>query len=259
LNDPETLRQYNALIALEKEVQFNSILSFTLQRDNTDDIFSPGRGFVHSITLEESGLLPLLLKDLQPGVPFTQFYRVILNGRWFNDLSRNRSSILGLRMKAGIEAKYGESRSDTSRVIPQTHRFYAGGGGSVRGWPSRGLIAGGTPELGGNLIVEGSSELRIHPFGGDRESIFYNIWLVTFLDFGSVWTQAADFRFEQVAMATGLGFRYDTFFGPFRIDFGIRVYDPGNPDPGKRWITEKKFFSETLSEGALHFGIGHAF
>lgn len=260
LSDPETLRQYNALLALEKETQFNSIISFTLQRDNTDDIFSPARGYVHAITLEESGLLPLLLKDLQPGVPFTQFYRLILSGRWFTDLSRNRSSILGLRLKAGTEAKYGESSGDSARVIPQTHRFYAGGGGSVRGWPSRGLIAGGIPELGGNLTLEGGAELRFHPLkGSNKESIFNNIWLVTFLDLGNVWTQVGDFRLEQVALATGLGFRYDTFFGPFRIDFGIRVYDPGAIEPDKRWITTKKFFAETIHEGALHFGIGHAF
>ncbi|MDH4069595.1 MAG: BamA/TamA family outer membrane protein [Ignavibacteria bacterium] len=259
LSDPDILRQYNALLVLEKDVQFNSILSFTLQRDKTNDLFSPSAGFVHSITLEESGLLPLLLKEAQPGVPFTQFYRVVVLGRWFFDLTHDRFSIFAVKLKGGFEEKYGESRSDTSRVIPQTHRFFAGGGGSVRGWSSRGLIANGVPELGGNLALEGTFEVRTNLFRSLRDDLLDHTWVVAFLDFGNVWPVIKEYRLQDVALATGLGFRYDTFFGPFRIDFGIRVYDPAYPDPMKRWITQRKFFQETVSSGVLHFGIGHAF
>lgn len=259
LTDPVIAQQYQALLALEKDVQFNSILSFTIQRDKTNDLFSPSAGFVHALTLEESGLLPLLLKEAQPDVPFTQFYRVVALGRWFFDLTPDRFSILALKLKGGFEEKYGESRSDTTRVIPQTHRFFAGGGGSVRGWTSRGLTSSGIPEFGGNLALEGTIELRTNLFRSLRQDILDHLWVVAFLDFGNVWPLIEQYRFSDVAMATGLGFRYDTFFGPFRIDFGIRVYDPGNPDPQRRWITQKKFFTETLSDGVLHFGIGHAF
>jgi outer membrane protein assembly factor BamA len=258
LDDPEIQSQYAALLILGKEVQFNSILSLTVQRDKSNDIFSPSQGFVHVVTLEESGLLPLLLKNIQPGVPFTQFYRVVLQGRWFFDLSGDRFSILATKLKGGFEEKYGESRSDSARVIPQTHRFYGGGGGSVRGWNSRGLIASGIPELGGNLAFEGSMELRTNLFRGFRDDLLDHVWIVTFLDFGNVWSEIRDYRFERIALATGLGFRYDTFFGPFRIDFGLRVYDPSQV-AGRQWITQRKFFGETVSAGVLHFGIGHAF
>ena len=255
LNDPEIQDQYNALLTLGKDVQFNSILSLTVQRDKSNDIFSPSQGFVHVATFEESGLLPLILK---PGVPFTQFYRVVLQGRWFLDLTSDRFSILATKLKGGFEEKYGESRSDTARVIPQTHRFYGGGGGSVRGWNSRGLIASGIPELGGNLAFEGSVELRTNLFRSLRDDILDHVWLVTFLDFGNVWSEVRDYRLERIAIATGIGFRYDTFFGPFRIDFGLRLYDPSQVS-GRQWITQRKFFGESVSDGVLHFGIGHAF
>jgi len=43
------------LAALQKQ-QFNSVLSFTIQRDLTNDLFSPTEGFVHAATIEEAGL-----------------------------------------------------------------------------------------------------------------------------------------------------------------------------------------------------------
>lgn len=259
LSDPEIQEQYYQLLAQEQEVQFNSILSFTTQRDKSNDIFSPTQGFAHSATVEESGLLPLILKSAQPDLPFTQFYRMVLLGRWYFDQSQDEFAILALKLKAGFEDKYGETRSDTTRVIPQTHRFYAGGGGSIRGWNSRELSASGVPQLGGNLALEGSAELRTNLFRGFRNDVLDHVWIVTFLDVGNVWREASDLRLSSLAVATGIGFRYDSFFGPFRIDFGLRVYDPSVADPGRRWITQRKFFSETLGQGALHFGIGHAF
>ena len=255
--DPNILRDLRLLEEQEKSTQFNSIVSFTLQRDKSNDIFSPSTGFVHSATIEESGLIPLLMKKVVK-LPFTQFYRVSLTGRWYFDLSGHRFSILALKLKGGFEEKYGESRSNDARGIPQTHRFYAGGGGSVRGWNSRDLSATGDAQLGGNLAFEGSTELRTNVFQSFKDDFFDNIWIVSFLDFGNVWSDAGDFQLKGVAIAAGIGFRYDTFFGPFRVDYGFRVYDPKG-DPSKKWITQRKFFGETFSSGVVHFGIGHAF
>jgi len=128
----------------------------------------------------------------------------------------------------------------------------------VRGWGSRDLISRGDPQLGGNLLYEASVELRTNIFQGLRNSVLDKVWLVTFLDFGNLWRQVGDFQLKTVAAATGLGFRYDTLFGPFRIDWGIRVYNPMAPD-GQQWISQKKLLGQTFKEGVFHFGIGHAF
>jgi outer membrane protein assembly factor BamA len=252
--DPEIQRQRRLL----QHEQFNSILSFTIQRDKSNDIFSPSEGFIHSATFDEAGLFPLLIQGVFPNLPSTQFYRVSLIGRWYTEVSPHRYSILALKAKGGFEEKYGESRSDTSRAIPQTHRFYAGGGSSVRGWNSRDLIASGDPQYGGNLALEGSVELRTNILQGLHDGLFDKIWLVQFVDVGNVWAEASDFRFSEFAIAAGLGFRYDTFFGPFRIDWGFRVYNPAEA-PGRQWITQRKLFGQTFKEGIFHFGIGHAF
>ncbi|MFN0157886.1 MAG: outer membrane protein assembly factor [Bacteroidota bacterium] len=256
-----TPKELADLNSQSRQAQFNSIFSFTIQRNKTNDLFSPSSGFVHAATIEEAGLFPLLLKKAQPDLPFTQFYRFILQGKWFDDMYEDRFSILGLKLKAGFEEKYGESRSDPGRAIPQTHRFYAGGGGSVRGWESRKLTATGDPssELGGNLALEASLELRVNVLRSLRDGFFDKIWMVFFVDGGNVWGEVNDLQWQDVAVATGIGMRYDTFFGPFRIDWGFRVYDP-RPDPGlKKWIFRRRFVDETLGKGILHFGIGHAF
>jgi outer membrane protein insertion porin family len=256
-NDVKFQQQLSQLNELARTVQFNSILTATLQRDKSNDLFSPSGGFIHTGTVEESGVFPLLLKKAQPDLPFTQFYRVSLVGRWYMDPSDNRFSILAFKLKGGFEEKYGESRSDSTRAIPTLHRFYGGGAGSVRGWESHRLGATGDPLFGGNLALEGSVELRTNVFKSMKDDLLDRMWIVTFLDFGNVWGEATDFRFDDVAIAAGLGFRYDMFFGPFRMDYGFRVYDPTAPR-GKQWITQKRFFGETLP-GIFHFGIGQAF
>jgi outer membrane protein assembly factor BamA len=258
--DPDELRQLQELIAQERDVQFNSILSFTIQRDLTNDVFSPSRGLIHALTLEESGLLALALKSLQPDLPFTQFYRVSTLLRWYFDVSGGtRYHIVAFKLKGGFEDKWGESRSDTSRSIPQAHRFYAGGGGSVRGWRSRELSATGSPQFGGNILAEGSIELRTNVLQSLRDDFFDKFWTVLFLDAGNIWSSFRRIQIKGVAIAAGFGLRYETFFGPFRIDYGLQVYDPGASINGKQWITEKKFFGETLRSGVIHFGIGHSF
>jgi outer membrane protein assembly factor BamA len=252
--DEETRRA----IRLLQEQQQNSILSFTITRDRSNDLFTPSEGFVHTVTLEESGILPSLLRGVVPDLRYTQFYRVVLMGRWYADVTDRRFAVLALKVRAGWEGKYGESYSDTSRAIPQTHRFFAGGGSSVRGWGSRDLIARGDPQLGGNLLYEASVELRTNVFQGLRNDVLDKVWLVTFLDIGNLWRQPGDFQLKTVAAAVGLGFRYDTLFGPFRIDWGIRVYNPMAP-VGQQWISQKQLFAQTFKEGVFHFGIGHAF
>jgi outer membrane protein assembly factor BamA len=178
----------------------------------------------------------------------------------YTEAAPHRFSILALKIKGGIEDKYGGARSDTNVGIPQTHRFYAGGGNSVRGWNSRDLIAGGNSggQLGGNLALEGSVELRTNILQSLRDGLFDKIWLVQFIDAGNVWGQMGDFRLSSVAIAAGIGIRYDTFFGPFRMDWGFRVYNPAEPD-GRRWITQRQLFGQTFKEAIFHFGIGNAF
>ncbi|MGA1863817.1 MAG: autotransporter assembly complex protein TamA [bacterium] len=98
--------------------------------------------------------------------------------------------------------------------IPADIRFYAGGGGSIRGYAfqSVGPLLGDEP-IGGRSISEVSVELRIKASD--------TIGFVAFLDGGSSFeSDMPDFN-EAIRWGTGLGFRYFTPVGPLRMDIGF--------------------------------------
>jgi outer membrane protein insertion porin family len=253
----------SARLKQEEKPQFNSIISVTLQRDKTNDIFSPTEGFFHAISAEESGLLQQVLKNIQPSLPYTQFYKFTILGKWYKDLSGTKFNILAIKLRVGYQDKYGESKRDPNISIPLNRRFFAGGSGSVRAWKTRELAAMPVNEivLGGNIILEGNTELRINHMRGFGKLWFLdlqNLWAVYFIDYGSVWRSLQEFKPSDIAIAGGFGIRYDTFIGPVRLDYGFRIYDPGDVN-SRKWFYEKKFFKDILNNGVLNFGIGHAF
>ncbi|MDI6767067.1 MAG: BamA/TamA family outer membrane protein [Bacteroidota bacterium] len=262
LQDTVELESVLKVLRQEDQPQFNSILTLTLQRDKTNDVFSPTEGFFNSISIEESGILPKYLPSIRSGLPFTQYYKFTLLGRWYRDLTWRRFNILAWKLKSGYQNKYGESKySQVS--IPLNRRFFAGGSGSVRGWNARelGAMPSELIQFGGNFVFEGNVEMRVSHFQGWGKFGFINlenILGVYFLDFGNIWSDITKFAPKDIAVGAGFGLRYVTFFGPFRLDYGMRLHDPLQRE-GKRTVFQKRFFAETLSDGVLHFGIGHAF
>jgi translocation and assembly module TamA len=104
--------------------------------------------------------------------------------------------------------------------IAPTRRFYAGGGGSVRGYGYQAVgpkDADGSPR-GGDSIVEGGVEARFR---------FGDFGVVPFFDAGEIDTATIP-RFRDVRYGAGIGARYYTSFGPVRID----IATPINPQKG---------------------------
>ena len=110
--------------------------------------------------------------------------------------------------------------TDIDRIAP-SRRFYAGGGASIRGYgyelvgPTRTDPATGKAIFtGGRSLYEFSLEARVKTglFGGALS-------VVPFLDAGGA-DSAAFPRFADMRLGAGLGLRYQTGFGPIRIDLG---------------------------------------
>ncbi len=101
--------------------------------------------------------------------------------------------------------------------LAPSRRFYAGGGGSVRGYGYQRLgpkDVDGDP-IGGRGLAEFALEARIRltQFGG-------NFGVVPFFDGGSLTTETLP-DFKDWHFAAGLGVRYYSSFGPIRIDVGV--------------------------------------
>jgi len=231
--------------------QFNSILSFTLQRDKTNDISSPTKGFFNLITIEEGGVIPNLIHSVFPhsNFPYAQYWKFILLGKWFFSTNENSTNVLALKARFGYAQEYGSHAEDTTGPIPLNYRFFAGGSGSIRGWRTRELGHIALPEYGGNTLVETTVEDRfqlIGDFGG-----------VVFMDAGNLWNTYKDITFKTLATAIGFGIRYNTFFGPLRVDIGNRLYDP-SAIGGQQFIFQQNG-ATFMRQLVVHFGIGQAF
>jgi translocation and assembly module TamA len=135
------------------------------------------------------------------------FVRAIGVARTYFDLAGEGGTVLALRAALG-------SLIGADGAVPLDKRFYAGGGGSVRGYGYQTIgprDAQGRPD-GGSSLVEGSIELRQRVSG--------NFGLVAFLDAGTV-AESGTPDFSDVRFGAGLGLRYATAIGPLRLDVGL--------------------------------------
>ena len=232
----------------------NSILGLTVIHNSTNNLFNPSNGFYHSITGESAGNIPRLISLFNKSLYYSQYFKLSTLNSFYFDISGGRAAtIIATNFELGDIIEYGSGENIEPVTLP--YKFFMGGGNSLRGWRAQtgGILA--DPEQGGKFILEGSLELRRKPFP-DR-SFLAPVWGVLFLDYGNVWESDGKFKFNQIALAAGLGIRYDTFVGPVRIDLGFKLYDP-QAGEGNKWLWQQpsNIFKNKF---AVHFGLGNAF
>ncbi len=99
--------------------------------------------------------------------------------------------------------------------VPANGRFYAGGGGSVRGYAyqSIGPRDPNYEPTGGLSLIETSIEARY--------KVTETIGIVPFIDAGGVFEESwFDFG-EDVLVGAGIGLRYYSPIGPIRLDVAV--------------------------------------
>lgn len=138
---------------------------------------------------------------------------------------------LVLAARVGVGSVAGASLSD----VPASYRFFAGGGGSVRGYEYRSLGPVVDGQLAGGLsYVSASAELRWR--------ISQQFGLVPFIDVATVSKSAAPRFSETIYLGAGLGVRYYTALGPLRFDLAVP-------------LTER----DGRSKFGIYVGLGQAF
>jgi translocation and assembly module TamA len=149
--------------------------------------------------------------DVTPWVYSRDFFTVIrLTGRHYFDISGDGRSVLATR------ASFGTEPAISIGGIPPDKYFYAGGGGSVRGfvYQSAGPRDAFNNPLGGASVVEANVEFR--------QRIGKSWGAVAFVDAGSAYPDfLPDFGLFAPRVGAGLGVRYYTDFGPVRVDVGM--------------------------------------
>jgi translocation and assembly module TamA len=179
-----------------------------LAYDGSDDLLDPTRGF----RLAGRFSPELSLQDGAFG-----YGRLQLDASAYRPVSKR--VVLAGRVRLGSIAGAAADRIAPSR------RFYAGGGGSVRGF---GFQAIGPRDqdnnpTGGRSLAEFAAEARIR-FGA--------FGVVPFIDAGNIYRSALP-DFSSLRVGAGLGVRYHSNFGPIRVDVGT----PINPQRGDSRVT----------------------
>jgi len=144
--------------------------------------------------------------------------------RGYVPFGQNDSTVLAGRLKLG------GILGGSIPLVPAPDRFYAGGGGSVRGYGYQEVgprYADNTPE-GGLSLFEGSLEVR--------QRITRQWGVVAFVDAGAVGTSVTpDFGHPDVGV--GAGVRYNAGFGPIRLDVATPLIRRRGDSPVQVYIS----------------------
>ena len=176
----------------------------TAARDATDSLLDPTRGHRLAFTLTPYyGTV-----DTDVG-----FLTATAQGSTYISLDEDRRYVFATRARIG--STIGAKLED----LPVNKRFYAGGGGSVRGYEFQkaGPLDDDDDPIGGRSLLEVGTELRI--------KITDTIGVVPFIDAGYVFDSLFPDKLGDLLFAAGIGGRYYTAFGPLRLDVAF----PLNP------------------------------
>jgi translocation and assembly module TamA len=165
--------------------------------DTTDNELDPRRGF------RVSG-------SVTPYLGFGEVARTLVVGKFQVSAYRalDEAERFVLAGKVGLGSIMGGSVAE----IPANRRFFAGGGGSVRGFEYRSLGPRNAANqlIGGRSMFEASLELRVR--------VTETIGIVPFFDVGTAFDSSLPNFDNRLRMGAGLGLRYHTPIGPIRLD-----------------------------------------
>jgi hypothetical protein len=222
--------------------------------------------------LEVAGWLPHLVTGLGGGeqnssgfyeffkIPYAEYVKGDIDFSPFYPIDDKRT--VAAHLAVGVAYPYGNST-----ILPFEKRYFGGGANSVRGWSTRTLGPGSynndstLSDFGrrvGDVKLDFSVEYR--------RKLNRLIELAGFVDAGNIWTireysEQPGGLFEwnnfykELAVAYGLGVRFDLNFLLIRVDGGMKAHNPALAK-GSRWTIFKPNFSRDF---AFHFAIGYPF
>jgi len=184
----------------QKDTYHLVYLPITATQDTRKDLIDPTQGY-------ELSLIMAPYQDVEDDE--IRFFRYLLSGSTYYDFHSGDNVVFAVR------AAFGQIFGISREQMPADLRFYAGGGGSVRGYAYQlaGPVQGNVP-LGGLSMLTFSVEMRV--------KITDSIGLVPFLDGGTAFLdRVPDFGDQDILYGAGLGLRYYTAIGPIRLDVAV--------------------------------------
>lgn len=188
----------------EKDLYIAGVFG-NLRLDKSNDLLDPVKGYRGEVRVEPTSVF---------GDETQVFTKSTFTASAYQPLSASARDVVAARFRVGTIL------GAPLTGVPADYRFYAGGGGSVRGFdhqalsPSTDDVTGinSTSKFvafGGRSLVEGSLEYR--------RRIGQSWGAVAFIDAGAAGEEITP-DFSNVRAGVGVGLRYYTSFGPLRFD-----------------------------------------
>ncbi len=199
--------------------------------------------------------------------PYSQFVKLEtdFSKTWTLDLQ----SKLVAHVNTGFIYAYGNSD-----WLPNSEMFYVGGANSIRAFPVRGLGPGRFPGVANKAYsyLMQNGDIKIVLNLEYRRQLFGSLYGAVFLDAGNIWNfdekygddsanqlfRDTTFKLKNLlndmALGTGIGFRYDLDFLILRLDWGLGLHVPYDTD-------RSGYFNAHTFKGdqTLHFAVGYPF
>jgi outer membrane protein insertion porin family len=249
-------------------------VNWAIYIDHRDDLFRPTRGMYTVGTAKLAGGLM--------GGDFSFFK---WSTAWHNYHQTPIGGVLAIRFMVGGTRPYGRSLDQGPDGVPYDDRFFAGGSSTVRGYRHNSLgpqvtdqdeldrlnyssdvLLPDNPARGGNYLMLTNVEWRF-PIPGLRRWKFSSVF---FFEGGNVWAQLKDLRMTGFRLYSepgdpqdpastkdwdyrysyGTGIRFDTPFGPVRVDVGF-------PLKRVRYVSETRDVQDP--KVVWHFSLGYPF
>ena len=194
--------------------------------------------------------------------PFAQYVRADIDLRY--NYAINDASSVAYRAFVGVGMPYGNSN-----VMPVEKQYFGGGANGIRAWQARTLGPGSHDP--NTTIKNQTADIKLEANAEYRFKLFWIIEGALFMDAGNIWTIKYDpeqvgsqFEFnkfyDDIAVGTGAGIRFDLKFVIARIDAGMKLRDPLLTD-GSKWIIRQRPYSlkNHPEDFTVVFGIGYPF
>ena len=188
----------DTLLQAQAGKTITSAITLGLTRDSRDNIQTPGRGGLTSMSVDFAGL-----------GGDNQFVKTIASATYFYPIWMGH--ILSGRAEIGAGWGWGKD------PLPIFERFFLGGPNSIRSVKFRAISP--VDEFGNK--IGGSSEVL-----GNIEYIVplpFNFRVAAFFDIGNVYGFGTPFDLTNTREAAGPGIRWQSPFGPIRVDYGINL------------------------------------
>ena len=244
---------YNSANNLTRTSNKRNSYSIRINLEEAGNLLYAASKTIHTTPKEDKGYVIA-------NIPFAQYVKGDFDYAHNWNIDKRNSFVFHIGM--GIAYPYGNSQ-----VLPFEKRYFSGGPNSVRGWSVRSLGPGSYKGTDGNMnYINHTGDIKLDMNIEYRTHLFWKFNGAAFIDAGNVWNireyegqEEGTFRFnrfyKQLAVAYGLGIRFDLDYLIIRFDGGMKAINPMQTGKYQYPFIRPNFNRDF----AFHFAVGYPF